>query len=222
MPRPVGIRNQDYDEKRLALVDAMLEYVEQPSTTLPSLRQLAIAAKVSDAALRHYFGDRRGVIVALIERIKEKTDGLRQGLQLPATSIEAAVTDYIAVAAQLGEDATYLRWHVFALREGMLDPEVFLEYERLLYHPAIDAVASRFYESPGGPDVYEAAQHGAELLISAAMAMALRNHFRSPDDEGGDSQADLKSRFNRLRNWALHGVVHDPNGLGEPQDASDP
>ena len=126
MSRPVGIRNQDYDEKRLALVDAMLDYVVQPSTTLPSLRQLAIAAKVSDAALRHYFGDRRGVIIALIERIKEKTDGLRLGLQQPAASIEAAVTEYVTVAGQLGEHPTYLRWHVFALREGMVDAEVFL------------------------------------------------------------------------------------------------
>jgi AcrR family transcriptional regulator len=214
MSRPVGIRNQDYDEKRLALVDAMLAYVEQSSITLPSLRQLAIAAKVSDAALRHYFGDRRGVIVALIERIKEKTDALRHGFQQPAASIEAAVTEYIAMASQLGDTPVYLRWHVFALREGMVDPDVFLEYERLLYHPAVDALANRFHQSPGGPDHLEAAQQGAAIIISAVMAMALRKQFRSLEDEDAASQADLQSHFSRLQHWALNGVVRDPNGSG--------
>ena len=80
MARPAGVKNQDYEEKRVALLDAMISHVEREDVVQPSLRQLAIAAGVSDINLKHYFGDRRGVVIALFKHMRDTTRQVRASL----------------------------------------------------------------------------------------------------------------------------------------------
>jgi AcrR family transcriptional regulator len=65
--RTRGSRNADYDEARLALARKARARVMEPDGLRASLRELAVAAESSVATLRHYFGDREGLLTAVME-----------------------------------------------------------------------------------------------------------------------------------------------------------
>jgi AcrR family transcriptional regulator len=65
--RTRGARNADYDESRLALARRVRERLMAPDGLRASLRELASAAHSSVATLKHYFGDREGVLAAVME-----------------------------------------------------------------------------------------------------------------------------------------------------------
>lgn len=67
MARPRGARNADYDEQRLALARKVRDRVVAADGLRASLRELAAAADSSVATLKHYFGDREGVLRAVME-----------------------------------------------------------------------------------------------------------------------------------------------------------
>lgn len=72
MPRPAGARNHDFDEKRAALLDALTDFALSADLRRPSLRQFAQAMNASEPTLRHYFGDRQGLIIEILENIGRK------------------------------------------------------------------------------------------------------------------------------------------------------
>ena len=65
--RTRGSRNADYDDARLALARKVRTRVMKPDGLRASLRELATAADSSVATLKHYFGDREGVLTAVME-----------------------------------------------------------------------------------------------------------------------------------------------------------
>src|SRR5690348_12324286 len=66
LPRTKGVKNADYETKRRELLERMLPRFARLDLERPSLRQLAAAAEVTAPTLQHYFGDRTGVIAALL------------------------------------------------------------------------------------------------------------------------------------------------------------
>ena len=69
MPRPAGVRNHDFESKRTALLDTLTQFALEDNMQRPSLRQFAIAARASEPTLRHYFRDRQGLIIAILQYI---------------------------------------------------------------------------------------------------------------------------------------------------------
>src|SRR3954468_13910463 len=67
MGRPTGSRNPDFETTRNALLQALLVRLGEPDGTRASFRELAAAAGVSVATLRHYFGSREQLIQAVLE-----------------------------------------------------------------------------------------------------------------------------------------------------------
>lgn len=67
MSRPAGRRSHDYEEKRTALAQAVVPLLLTGER--PSLRDLAAAAGVQVNTLRHYFGDREGLVIAAIAQV---------------------------------------------------------------------------------------------------------------------------------------------------------
>ena len=63
MGRTAGARNPGYEDKRRALAAAVIPRMLEAGPAI-SMRELASAADVSVPTLRHYFGDRDGVVVA--------------------------------------------------------------------------------------------------------------------------------------------------------------
>ena len=67
MGRPEGSRNPGYTEKRAALAQKLLPRLIEPDGGRCSLNDLADAADASVPTLKHYFGDRDGVVVAALK-----------------------------------------------------------------------------------------------------------------------------------------------------------
>jgi AcrR family transcriptional regulator len=67
MGRPEGSRNPGYTEKRAALAQKLLPRLIEPDGGRCSLNDLAAAADASVPTLKHYFGDRDGVVVAALK-----------------------------------------------------------------------------------------------------------------------------------------------------------
>jgi AcrR family transcriptional regulator len=65
--RTTGSRNANYEEQRLTLARQVRRIVMVPGGPQSSLRDMASAAAVSVATLRHYFQDREGVLTAVLE-----------------------------------------------------------------------------------------------------------------------------------------------------------
>ena len=96
MPRPKGVRDADYNNKRTALLHRMMEQVIGREPARPSMRQLADAAGVSVPTLRHYFGDRTAVFAAMLEEYRRLGEarfrwspGRRNPLPVQFTSMRA-------------------------------------------------------------------------------------------------------------------------------------
>ena len=64
MGRPRGSRNQGYEDRRTELTGRVVPRLLQPDGARVSMRELATAADVSVPTLRHYFGNRDGLLAA--------------------------------------------------------------------------------------------------------------------------------------------------------------
>lgn len=70
MSRTRGAKNADYEDRRLSLARKVRTALMQEAGVRTSLRQLASSADTSVATLKHYFGDRDGVLVAVMESLR--------------------------------------------------------------------------------------------------------------------------------------------------------
>jgi AcrR family transcriptional regulator len=68
--RTQGARNADYEDSRLSLARKVREALMEDDGIRASLRQLAASAGTSVATLKHYFGDREGLLVAVMESLR--------------------------------------------------------------------------------------------------------------------------------------------------------
>jgi AcrR family transcriptional regulator len=210
MSRPAGTKNQDHSEKRLALLVSMTKYIECSNNDFPSLRQLSISAGVSDVTLRHYFNDRQGTVIALLKHIRETTVPVRDAMRQPAASVEDAVNAYIALAGTMGENETFMRWHVFALREAIVDPVVHAAYREHILEPSSEAFGECLSRSSGGHMGFPAARQAAAHIIFNAMFLAMQRLLSPPSP----SRASMQQSLGEFSNWMLFGILEDPHGTG--------
>ena len=215
MARPSGRRNEDYEEKRSALIDRLTRFVLDEGVNLPSLRQLAIAADTSQPTLNHYFGNRTGIIIAIIERMARMSAPLRDQMKRPAGTLEESLADYARLAGRLSSRKSYMNAHIFAIREGMNNPEVFKANDEGLLQTAIDALAERLVKSEGGPVNCAQAQVAGRMMMACAMMDALRNMLNGSRDAASIDTSDYPT----MLNWLAHGVIRDPNARRTPQAA---
>ena len=145
MARTRGARNEAYDDKRAALLSALRARLRAPGPA-PSLRELAAAAGVAVPTLRHYFGDREGIVRAVME------DELAGGAA-PGGPLEVAATPSGAFAESVRAllrhaDGGFVHGglteaHGVGLAEGLPSATLGPDYLRLALDPTIDAFAAR-------------------------------------------------------------------------------
>jgi len=125
LSRTKGARDLDYDAKRRDLLEKMTLQLMRREGERASFRDLAAAAGVSGPTLRHYFGDRRAVIGAVLEEcLRRGRPGLdsQKSTQLPLdASIRAYAGDLVSA---LTADKSVRLGDIFALSlaEGLIDP----------------------------------------------------------------------------------------------------
>ena len=219
MARPAGVRNQDFEEKRLALIGKMTSYVLKPDIENPSFRQLAIAAEVSEPTLRHYFTDRSGVIVAIIEHLHTLSESMRESTREAAADIPEALERYHEVVGGFRRNTLFIRAQAFMIRESMSDPQARKAYIDQIIGPSIDAVAERLVKTPGGPSSYETGCSAGMMLMSASIFMILHQELL---DGKTHMPIDEQAYFRQIRFWMQNGLKNDPDGSdGQSEDKSE-
>ena len=210
MPRPPGTRNQDFANKKHALVEKLTEYLLSDNVELPSFRQMAIAAETSEPTLRHYFGDRSGVIATVMAHAGQLAEPMRAIVRQPAASIEEAIQTFHQLIIQFRESSRFIAGHAFGLRESMSDPLARKAYLQYIVEPNIDCVAERLVKSRGGPTNFQTARSLAMMLMSSSMFMVMHQNLL---DGVEHKPINVSRQFDLIQAWLIDGVARNPEAL---------
>jgi AcrR family transcriptional regulator len=173
MARTKGSRTEGYEERREALLRAFQRRLIQPDAEPPSFSELAAAAEVSIPTVRHYFGKREDVILALLEHLgREGAEHLAHvSVQsLPFAASMAELAGYIAAGFRFGLSEL----HAMGLRSGLRDSRLGPAYLATLLEPTLAAVESRLkaHQKAGEMKLVEA-RYAALSLVSPILLTAL-------------------------------------------------
>lgn len=205
MGRPRGSRNADYDQKRRKLARKVVGHlIAAPSEHL-SLRELARAAGVSVSTMRHYFGDRDGILEASIAEM-----GLMVGKQLQAAEDGARKATDAKARVQVvlrslvdawTKDQLGRAWAV-GLAEGAYARPGAATVKHLL-DPLLDSLARAMSGADGCPRT-ASLMLISPLLVALTHQEALGGKDGSPIDVEG-LIVEVSERF--LRSWKLEVVA---------------
>lgn len=141
--RRLGSRNAGYDDRRRALLEMLTDRLSDRSDGWPTMRELAAAAGCSVSTLRHYFGRREDVVVAVLAHIAQGTEE-----QLAATrTVEGAFAVSIERVVRRATDALYDpvigRLLAMGLIESLSAPDVGPTFLDTMLDPFVVALAER-------------------------------------------------------------------------------
>lgn len=143
MGRPTGSRNPDFESTRNGLLQAALERLGEPDGTRASFRELAAAAGVSVATLRHYFATREQLIEAVLAWCH--VAGQRYLLEVATGPLEPVSESLSRLLARIEEgfQRGLGRVHAIGLSAGLREPLLGPAYLREVLDPTIEAVEAR-------------------------------------------------------------------------------
>ncbi len=139
MPRPAGVRNHDFAEKREALLDCLCDFALQAGVQRPSLRGFARAARASEPTLRHYFSDRQGLVVAILECLGRRVRA-QDTDRVEDNTLARLLDDQLAGSLNGLRQRAEIRAHAFGLIEGLADPVVGEAYLEHVLEPSLGAI----------------------------------------------------------------------------------
>jgi AcrR family transcriptional regulator len=198
MPRPAGARNHDFDEKRAALLDALTDFALSADLRRPSLRQFAMAVQQSEPTLRHYFHDRQGLVVEILETIGRRATPLWAMVATPSASPAEAFAEYFRISEAGIKLGGFTRAHAFGLIEGLADECAGKAYLEKVLEPALKAVSEKLRGTTGAPHEETALRAAALAALSPMLVMALHQELL-----GGASSApmDAGATMGHLQGW---------------------
>lgn len=203
MPRPAGVRNHDFETKRNTLLDQLTDFALNDDLRRPSLRQFAIAAGASEPTLRHYFKDRQGVVIAILDHIHDRGLPLWDIIKTPSEDPASAVEEYFRVTQAGLTHGGFARAHAFGLIEGMADEVVGQAYLKALLDPALEAVQAKLEATAG--DVYhgDAGRSAAFMMLAPILVMTLHQHLL-----GGQESSPIEPTgfLGQIQSWLVSGL----------------
>jgi AcrR family transcriptional regulator len=144
MARTAGARNLEYDERRNSLIIKARERLEMQSGGPPSFRELALAAGVSVATMRHYFGTREELIGSVFAYYllgaKRYLAHAGQAETGDLATELGGVMNRIAVGWTRGNVGAL---HRIGLSEGLRNPATALHYLMDVLEPTLQALERR-------------------------------------------------------------------------------
>ncbi len=203
MPRPAGVRNHNFEAKRNALLDTLTEFALRDDLRRPSLRQFALAAGASEPTLRHYFRDRQGVVIAILEHIHARAVPLWDVIKTGSPDTATAVAEYFRVTEAGLTHGGFARAHAFGLIEGMSDEAVGRAYLEYLLDPALDAVSAKMDATPGRPETETERRASAFMMLSPILVMTLHQQLLGGKDA---SPIDTNGFMTLMQTWLASGL----------------
>ncbi|MEQ9504902.1 MAG: hypothetical protein RLO80_01440 [Hyphomonas sp.] len=177
MPRPAGVRNHDFDEKRAALLGKLTEFALSAALARPSLRQFAIAANQSEPTLRHYFGDRQGMVIEIIAELAIRGSANRKAASEPSANPEDAVRNFMSFATPDVIQDRFTRAHAFGLIEGLADDVVGRAYLDMLLEPSLQIFSAKLKATPGGSQDPDQLRASALVATAPLFLLGLHQHL---------------------------------------------
>jgi AcrR family transcriptional regulator len=169
MARTAGSRNQQYEERRNALIIKARERLELQSGSAPSFREIALACGVSVATLRHYFSNREELIRSIfsyyLAGAERHLSRARQSDHGEWSAELTGVLNRIVVGWTQGNVGVL---HRIGLSEGLRDPATALNYLVDVLEPTLQALEKRLetYRSRGAIRADTELRHAALALLS--------------------------------------------------------
>ncbi|OJH33973.1 TetR/AcrR family transcriptional regulator [Cystobacter ferrugineus] len=173
MGRISGARNRDHEETRSRLAQSLAQQLLLAGGTHPSLRTLAEGAGVDPGTLRHYFGDRQGVMQAAFGHLmkfgQERQAWAKSLAERPAREAFHHLLEQISAAwaGSLGG------MHAAGFAEGMSDSELGQIYISSIFEPTLNAIEELLivFHARGELSVPDARVAGLALLSPVLMAL---------------------------------------------------
>jgi AcrR family transcriptional regulator len=173
MPRTRGALAADHAGQRAALTDALADaLLARPAARL-SLRELAREAGVSTPTLRHYFGDRDGVLRAVLQLLLERGAPWLRVTESPVPDAAQSVHGYMRMLAG-GLSGPLLPLHSLGLAEGLHSSLAGPGYVNALLEPSLVALERRLaVHARAGTLIVPDARAAAFQLVSPVLVAAL-------------------------------------------------
>lgn len=174
MARTTGARNNDYEDKRAAMAAAVAMALVRAGAGRPSLRELARETGFSVNNLRHYFGDRDGLVTAAMAAIeaqgKQHTDRVRaMAATAPPEEVLPAVLHEIASSWD-----TFLgNMHVAGLAEGLGSQALGPSYVNHILEPTLQSFELLVQDYIGRGLLRGESARALALSLAAPVLMAL-------------------------------------------------
>lgn len=172
MGRPIGIRNPDYEEKRAALAEAALPRLLADGGAT-SLNELAAEVGVSVPTLKHYFGDRAGLVAAALRRQIDRARPYVEGVAAPSSrDLTTSLVDFLLALVRAWRPFGVGRVFTVGIAAGAYDSVVGPAYLDGVLEPTLQAVERRLRVHAGaralrvGPDDAEGLRAAALALLS--------------------------------------------------------
>ena len=175
MGRSSGARNADFEKVRSDLLRAARARLLTPGGAGVSLRELAAAVGVSVATLRHYFGDKEGLITAVFEQLNQ--DGAFYLLQVtaaPVGPVEESLR-WLLSQVKLGlQEGGLTAVHALGLSAGLQDARLGPAYLNQLLEPTLQAVEARLARHVTQQELLPCdLRHAALMLIGPVLLASL-------------------------------------------------
>ena len=204
MPRPVGVRNKDFVEKRHALLVKLTDFALSSDLRRPSLRQFAIAAGASEPTLRHYFGDRKGVVLAILEEIGSRGSPLWSTITTPASDQQTAIVEYFRISEAGMRHGGFVRAHAFGIIEGVADERAGRAYLQYVLEPALGAISEKIRNTPGAPSDPLALKAASFAALAPMLVISLHQDLLGGNKTDPIAAEDL---FAHLQTWLGKGLM---------------
>ncbi|MEM0984894.1 MAG: hypothetical protein AAGJ32_01485 [Pseudomonadota bacterium] len=198
MPRPAGVRNRDFDEKKRLLIETLTEFALTSDLRRPSLRQFAQAASASEPTLRHYFSDRQGLVIAILETIGRRGRLLWETVATGSASPADAIKEYYRISEAGMRHGGFIRAHAFGIIEGVADPDVARAYLKYVLEPALAAVRRKLADTPGAPNGETALRAASLAALAPLLMMSLHQDLLGGGD---DWPFDGDATIRHLETW---------------------
>ncbi len=180
MARPAGARNALFEERRTALIARARERLSLQSGESPSFRELALAAGVSVATLRHYFGSREALIKAVFAHyLREGQRHLQRtrALDIGEEDFAASITDFLQRVVRGWTVGFVGSLHRIGLAEGLRHPGTALDYLQDVLEPTLQALEARLEASVRRGEIIDCdTRHAALMLLSPLLLALLHQH----------------------------------------------
>lgn len=212
MSRPIGRRNADYEQERQHLVERLRPALLQPGGAELSFREMAAAAAVSPATLRHYFGSREQLLAEFMIELRRL--GLPHLLAAATQPIEGVreSLDWLLRQIVKGWRFGVGSIHTLGLTAGLGHDKLGPAYINEVLEPTLQAAEARIarHVSTGELEPCDLRHAALELLSPLVLGLLHQENLHGAGCRPLDLEAFLVDHLDRF--LRAHGAPESGNG----------